>query len=266
MTKKIALLACLALFLATLPALPRAAEVQQGLSVDAKVALNGYTALVEAHLQGVLTALETLASTQEARSADWKRIQEPLAQLARGVTTHAAVWFVRPDGAYFTVAGGLADQSLKDRAYFPGLMAGQAVEGDLVVSKATGKKSIIIATPVKKAGKVIGALGVSIATEKLAGWVDDKMELPQEVVFYALDARGRTALHRETALMFEFPSEMGSESLHDAVQQMLSKPDGTVQYTFRGAQKTAIFERSKATGWVFVLGFATTARTDDTHP
>jgi uncharacterized protein YgfB (UPF0149 family) len=66
--------------------------------------------------------------------------------------------------------------------------------------------------------------------------------------------------------MFEFPSEMGSESLHDAVQQMLSKPDVTVQYTFRGAQKTAIFERSKATGWVFVLGFATTARTDDTHP
>lgn len=92
------------------------------------------------------------------------------------------------------------------------------------------------------------------------------MELPQEVVFYALDDRGWTALHGETALMFEFPSEMGSESLRHAVQQMLSKPDGTVQYTFRGVQQTAIFEQSKATGWVFVLGFARAERTDNAHP
>ena len=266
MVKKIVLLWCLALSLATLPALPRAAEVQPGLSVDAKIALNGYAALVEAYLQGVLTALETLASTQEAGSADWERIQEPLAQLGKGITTAAAVWFARPDGAYFTVVGGLTDQNLKDRAYFPRLMAGQAVAGDLVVSKATGKKSIIVAAPVKKAGKVIGALGASIATEKLSGWVDGRMALPPEVVFYALDDQGRTALHRETALLFEFPSEMGSESLHDAVQQMLATPEGTVQYTFRGAQKTAIFARSKATGWVFVLGFATPSGTGDSHP
>ncbi len=123
----------------------------------------------------------------------------------------------------------------------------------LVVSKSTGKRSAIIAVPVQKDGHVIGALGVSVATEKIADLVDDKISLPRQMVFYALDSHGQTSLHRELALLFEFAGEMGSPSLKEAVKEMLSKPGGTVHYEFGGTEREAIFKKSNVTGWVYAL-------------
>ena len=102
-------------------------------------------------------------------------------------------------------------------------------------------------------GRVIGALGVSMAMEKAAALVDDKIALPGQVMFYALDGHGQIALHRESTLLFEFATQLGSPTLTDAVAQMLAKPEGEVRYEFQGAQRTAIFKRSEATGWVCAL-------------
>ena len=77
--------------------------------------------------------------------------------------------------------------------------------------------------------------------------------LPPELVFYALDATGRTAIHKDPALMFEFPSDLGDETLKSAVRTMLARPEGRVDYDFRGTRRTAVFERSEFTGWTFVL-------------
>ena len=51
-----------------------------------------------------------------------------------------------------------------------------------------------------------------------------------------------------------FPSDVGSPTLGDAVKAMLSKREGVVAYVYSGSDKTAVFERSALTGWVFVLG------------
>jgi len=245
----------LAFALAAPPAAPQpAAPIEQGFSLDARVVLNAYQALVEQELAGEILGLKALAATEEARSGRWARIKGPLAAFAEGEPDAAAVVFSRPDGSYFSVEKGLTGETLKDRGYFPGLMAGHDVEGVLVISKSTGKKAVIVATPIWAQGKVIGAFGVSTSVEKLAAQVDRQLGLPKGVVFYALDAQGRTALHRDSALMFEFPSELGSETLSEAVQEMLSKPNGSVTYQFRGARKAVVFQRSEATDWVFALG------------
>lgn len=256
MTKKLPLLLCAIAFLLLPPSAPYAEEAQSSFQLDATVALSGCEALVESQLEWALVGLRALASTDEATSRDWSRMKALLAKLGEGIPEEAAIWFARPDGSYFTVEKDLTDQNLKDRSYFPALMAGSDVEGDLVVSKSTGKKSIIVATPVKNGGAVVGALGISIGAERLAQMVDEKLRLPSDVVFYALDAKGQTALHRETKLMFEFPSEMGSPSLSSAVETMLAEPEGSVRYSFDGKEKVAVFRASKATGWVFVVGRA----------
>ena len=64
------------------------------------------------------------------------------------------------------------------------------------------------------------------------------------------------AVFFDSALLFEFPSDMGSPTLAGAVQKMLAEPSGVVRYTFRGQDKVAVFSKSAATGWVFVLGKA----------
>jgi hypothetical protein len=37
------------------------------------------------------------------------------------------------------------------------------------------------------------------------------------------------------------------------LREMLSIPEGVVHYEFQGAQREAIFKRSKVSGWVYAL-------------
>ena len=223
-------------------------------AMDARVTLDGYQAAVEARLEGVLAATRTLAATEEVRSGQWARMSGPLAVLASNVKEQAAVWFAQPDGSYFTVDKGTTGETLRERAYFPALLAGRDVVGALVVSKSTGKRSLIVASPVLVDGKMAGAVGVSLDAAQLAASLDRAIRLPADVVVYALDEQGQTALHRAGELIFVFPSDVGSSTLSDAVTTMLARPEGVVRYRYAGSEKTALFQRSQLTGWVFVLG------------
>ena len=223
-------------------------------TLDGRVTLEAYRAAVEARLEGVLAATRILAATEEVRSGDWARMRGPLAVLAANTKEHAAVWYARPDGDYFTADKGPTGETLRDRAYFPTLLAGRDVVGALVISKSTGKRSLIIASPVLVDGKMTGAVGVSMDATKLAATVDQAIRFPKDVVFYALDQQGQTALHRAGELIFVFPSDVGSATLSDAVKTMLSRPEGAVHYQYSGSDRTAVFARSQLTGWVFVLG------------
>lgn len=232
----------------------RAESADRDFAMDARVTLDAYRAAVEARLDGVLAATRTLAATEEVRSGQWARMSGPLAVLAANVDEQAAVWFALPDGSYFTVDKGATGETLRERAYFPALMAGRDVVGALVVSKSTRQRALIVATPVLVDGKVTGAVGVSMDAAKLAASLDQAIRFPADVVFYALDEQGQTALHRAGELIFVFPSDVGSSTLSDAVKTMLSRPEGVVHYRYAGSERTALFQRSELTGWVFVLG------------
>jgi methyl-accepting chemotaxis protein len=234
----------------------KAAGAEETFAIDAPVALDAYRAAAEGRLEEILVATRVLAATEEVRSGDWQRMRRPLAILAANQQAHAAVWFARPDGSYFTVEKGLTGESLRDRAYFQRLLVGGDVVGELVISKSTGRRSIIVASPVMVHGRFVGAIGVSVDATRFAVAIDQAIRFPANVVFYALDAQGRTALHRAGDLIFAFPSDMGSPTLKDAVATMLSQPRGVVQYVYSGARKTAVFEHSAFTDWVFVLGQA----------
>ena len=248
-----ALLSCLAV---APVAVVRAEGNDRDFALDAGVTLDAYRVAVEARLEGVLGATRALAVTEEARSGDWTRMRGPLAVVAANVKDGAAVWFARPDGSYFTVEKDMTGETLRERAYFPTLLAGRDVVGALVISKSTGKRSVIVASPVLVDGKVAGAVGVSMDAAKLAASIDQAIRFPADVVFYALDAQGETALHRAGELIFVFPSDVGSPTLGDAVKTMLARPEGVVNYRYSGSDKTALFQRSQLTGWVFVLGKA----------
>jgi methyl-accepting chemotaxis protein len=226
------------------------------LTTDARVALGAYRTAVEQHLDGVLRTLKTLAATSDAMSGDWPRIHPPLDVFAANLPTAAAVWFARPDGGYLTAESGRAAGGLSDRDYFPGLMAGADVMGALVISKSTGHRSVVVATPVRRHGKVIGALGASVRVRQVSELIETGARLTKDIVFYALDPKGRTVIHRNPDLMFQYPSDLGDQTLKAAVATMLSREDGQVDYDYAGSHRVAVFQRSPATGWTFVLAVA----------
>lgn len=254
MNRIYSLLLYTALFMGVSPSPSLAQQSNASFQLDGRLVLNSYEAMVEQHLLGVLNGLKALAATREAMSGDWERLKPPLQQFSRSVTTNVAIWYARQDGSYFTVEKGLTNQNIKDRHYFSELMHGKDVNGVLVVSRSTGKRSVVVATPVVRNGQVAGVLGASISAAKLATLVNDELDLTNDIIFYALDTNGMTALHKETDLIFQFPSDIGDASLKSAVQQMLSEPEGIVQYTFRGEDRAVVYKTSNITGWVFALG------------
>ncbi len=224
-------------------------------SPDAQLALGAYRGMVEEHVGGILKALRIVATTSEAKSGKWEECGPLLKRYSEDLPTDATAWFVLPDGSYSaTEAGGETDQNLKDRHYFPALMAGKEVFGDLVISKSTGHRSVIVAVPVVADGKTIGAVGVSLRVRLLSQIVDERMPLPPNSYFYALERDTRIVLHRKAERMFQTPSDVGDEALGEEFKKLLAERQaGSFEYTLNGKKMAAIFELSPTLGWYFFI-------------
>lgn len=115
--------------------------------VKGGVALASLMSLSDGHLQKMADSLQLLGLSDVAHSADWEQIEDPLAEVAKR-NVPALNWFALPDGSYWSVQHGKENTNLSTRAYFPKVLSGQTVIGDLIVSKATGNAIAIVAVPV----------------------------------------------------------------------------------------------------------------------
>ncbi len=224
------------------------------LKLEPQVTLGSYKGLVEDHLGGVLRTARVIAVSSEARTAQWELVKPMLDRFSNDLATDATVWFVLPDGSYYaTETGGVSDQNLKSRNYFPKLMAGQDVLGDLVISKSTGHRSVIVATPVIVNGAVVAAVGVSVRVGLLSGLLDSDIKLPDNAYFYALDSDARIVLHRNVDRMFKSVSDVGDESLGNAFKAILNRNQGIFNYTLHGRKMRSIFQKSTVLEWYFFI-------------
>lgn len=221
---------------------------------DAHSLLSALVSYTDLRIRSVQRSLEILASTTEARSGDWSEMKE----LLRGYQVSdegLIIWYLRPDGSYYTVDEGLMDKKLSDRSYFPNLMAGMKITGALVISKATGQRSAVIAVPIKIGGKVVGAIGASLFLDRLSEQISGILDLRPGVAFFALASNGLTTLHRNTDRHFLDPRELGSETLKRAANEILSGISGKTTYEFDNVTKSVIYMTSAVTEWRFAIVF-----------
>lgn len=219
----------------------------------ASTVLSSFVALTEQEIRTVEHELAVLSMTEGVKSADWEMMRSIL-RTYQDSGFPGIVWFVLPDGNYYSLEKGLVGKKLSERNYFPGLMSGQSIAGDLVFSRSTGEKSVIVAVPVRRDGEVVGGLGASIFLDDLSQRINDALELPENLIYYALAPDGTTTLHRNTQLNFADPRVQGIESLRRAADKMLSTPEGDVTYQFEGTPRYAIYRVSALTGWKFAVG------------
>jgi hypothetical protein len=234
------------------------AETKPGPTTNTEAAydqtlLSAIASLADAHLLKTRHTLEILARTAEVQSAQWERMQ-PLVSASVPPILPQVLWFALPDGTYYTSAEGLTDQNLSDRIYFPKLMASEMVCGDLVISKSTGKKSVIMAVPVKKDGRVVGGIGATIFADDLSQLLKEQLKLPIGCLFYALTLNGLTAFHIDPKLDFVDPRQLQSPSLSEAVGRIMEQPTGEVTYEFNGLPRRVVFNTSPLTGWRVAFG------------
>ena len=147
----------------------------QAFTVDGKTALHSLMSLGDAHMLKLADDLKILAMTEVVRSGDWERMREPFAEVA-DMNVPAVYWFARPDGSYWTLDSGKVTSKLLDREYFPHLLAGQTVIGQLVVSHSTNRNTAVVAVPVQGPNnKIAGALGCSVHLDSLSAIIRNEM-------------------------------------------------------------------------------------------
>lgn len=223
-------------------------------TVNGNVALASLISLSDGHLQKLADELTIFARSVEARSSKWSKIQGPLTAIAQN-NIAAAIWFALPDGSYWTVNQGYVESNLADRAYWNKVIKGQAVVGDLVVSKSTGQNVAIIAIPVLRPNKtVVGVVGASIYLDKLSQQLKQEMDLDNNYIFYAIDSTTQVALNSNTSLIFTHPGEFGEE-MRKVFAEMVTRQEGVLTYQFRNSKRTVLYQKSPTTNWWYTFGF-----------
>lgn len=230
----------------------------KAMRVDGEIALSALMALGDGHLKTMAVSLQTLAAGSDAKSADWAKIKAPLGQLSK-MNVPALLWFALPDGSYWNLDEGRAKGNLATRAYWPKVLSGETVIGDLVVSTATRKSVAIVAVPVREGGKVVGVLGSSIYLDQVSAMLEKQMGLDETMIFYSFDAQPLLALEWDRSLIFKDPLALTPE-VRGAFLEMMKKDQGVITYPFRGKERTVIFRKSKVTDWWYVFGLVPEGR------
>jgi hypothetical protein len=222
--------------------------------VEGRVGLASLISLSDGHLKGIASDFGLLALTDEARSADWNRVHLPLEAVAQA-NLSGLYWYALPDGSYWSVQEGQATGNLSDRAYWPRLMSGETVLGELVASKATGKASAIVAMPVRDAGgTIVGVLGSSVYLDSLSLQLKRELDLQPRLIFFSIDSTPIGALQDDPEQIFLDPYDLNEPELERAIREMLLNEAGVVTYRFRGKGRTVLYRRSDVTGWWYAFG------------
>ena len=209
------------------------AQAQDEFHLDAPFGVRMIAQLSEAYIGGLIDAMHDMTATADLRTGDWDRMRDLLAQFEESEESELSynAWFLKSDGSYFKVEPGLISANLSDRAYFPKVMAGETTIGDLVVSRSTGRKSMILTAPIFNGPTVIAALGVTLYLDDFSRFLEDKLQLPEGVSFFAYRTEDLIICsHPNSDLLFEPFTSAGIKLV----------PGGSVV--------------SDLLGWTFILG------------
>lgn len=230
------------------------AKPPQEIKLQPEMEVISYMGLVEEYLAGVLRETRILANTSEAKTLKWETIKPLLVSYAKDLETDATVWFMLPDGSYYsTETGGLTPENLKNRDYFPKLLKGESVDGDLVISKSTGHRSIIVATPVRVNGQTVAAIGVSLRARLLSSLIERHTHLPENTYFYAMTPSAKIAIHRYADRMFKQAKDVGDEILEEDFKKTFKREQGTFAYELKGKRISTVYRKSTPLGWYFFI-------------
>ena len=230
-------------------------QIIGGFDADASSILSSLVGFFEEHTMGILRSLKVLSHTRPVQEGTWEEMKGLLAIVKEEIP--GVVFYVRPDGYYYTVNRNWTGMNLKDRSYFPILEQGKEVAGTLVFSRSTGKLSMVVALPVVYGDKGIsGYLGMSVFMDALNEQIGTMLNLPPGMVFYVLDGEKNIALSTDYSLLFSSPARYGSKSLDQAVVDMFTQPSGITSYSLNDMEYIARYTTSNLTGWRFVLAVA----------
>ncbi|MCX8047645.1 MAG: methyl-accepting chemotaxis protein [Anoxybacillus gonensis] len=143
--------------------------------------------------------------------------------------------------------------SIRDRSYFQEALKGKTSISDVIVSRATGEKVIVIASPIREKGEIVGVLFGTVKTEEITNLVVD-VEIGKTGYGYLIQQDGVLIAHPNKKYVLEKNLlQEKNDKLVSLLRHVLAGKTGMGIYEFEGVKKYAFYAPIKSTGWGLVL-------------
>ena len=241
--KLIAYFSILILFSSVITGLISSQRASVSLTQEAEKTLSSMSfeiaKLIESRIETQKKTLEMIALREDIQSMNWE-IQQPILQRQVENTNFVDIAVVDP--------GGIANYSngevtlLGDRDYVKKALSGEINVSNLLISRVTNDLVLMYAAPIKRDGKVVGALIGRGDGNALSNIIQD-IGYGSEGYGYMINNEGTVVAHpdRDRVLNQWNPIEeaKNDESLKSValeIETILQKRTGVSQYTFQGKE------------------------------
>ncbi|WP_051283730.1 methyl-accepting chemotaxis protein [Desulforegula conservatrix] len=139
--------------------------------------------------------------------------------------------------------------NISDREYFKEVISkGEQALSDEVISKSTGEPIFVIASPVKKNGKILGVIGTSIQLKSMAEKITDPVKVGKSGYAFALNRHGDNIIYPDKTKLFKLNAKT-----FPTIQTIMDKKNGTLIYEFGGVKKICVFKEENEKGWITIV-------------
>ncbi len=212
--------------------------------------------LTESRLNIQKRTLEMLALNNVLQDMDWE-LQQPVLQALLPKTDFLDIAVVELDGTANYSDGTTSE--LGDREYVQKALKGKSAISDVLISKVTNEPVIMMATPIYKANKIVGALIGRRDGNALSMLVDDT-GFGLEGYGYIINSKGIITAHpdRDKVLKQFSPIEEAKNdssllSLSHIFEKIIKEKYGVSTYKYDGKDLYAGYAAIEGTDWIFVI-------------
>ncbi|WP_235828939.1 methyl-accepting chemotaxis protein [Anaerosacchariphilus polymeriproducens] len=200
--------------------------------------------------------LEMLAMNDTIQSMDWN-VQQKVIKSQLDKMEFLDIAIVQTDGKATYSDGSKSE--LGDREYLQKALNGEANISDVLISKVTNEPVIMIAVPIYKNNKVVGALVGRRDGNALCEIVDSS-GFGKEGYGYIINSKGTIIAHpdREKVLnqfnpIEEVKKDNSLLSVSKLFEKILKEKNGISTYNYNGESLYAGYEPIEGTEWYFII-------------
>ncbi|MGQ9472763.1 MAG: methyl-accepting chemotaxis protein, partial [Candidatus Caldatribacteriaceae bacterium] len=206
---------------------------------------------IEAWIQEKMGRLERIAQLEELKNLDSQTIVPLLKIFHRTDPQSEMYFFALENGDAWTSLDSQAN--VGDRAYFQkAKTTGKPQVSEMLVSKATGNKIVVIAYPLIQEGQFRGIIGITADTKTLKELVSS-VRLGKTGYGYLVDSQGFIAAHPDESLILKSKiTETSSQELNTLGQKMLQGETGFQEITVENQKLLLAYSPIPSSRWTVV--------------
>lgn len=201
---------------------------------------------VEGYIAESVEVLRTTASLSGIISMNPKE-QKPVLQAV--IKTHGEMTVMHSsglDGMNVTKNDDSALNSVTDRVWFQNVANGAEWTAQTVVSKTTGKPSLVVAVPIKEGSTLKGVLAATIGLKKISETVN-AIKIGQTGFAWLVDGENKAMAHPDNDKV-----EKQASLAEEAAVKKARAGDGSVHVVTAGSKRWLTAQKTLPQGWVLV--------------